>query len=125
MNPEMLQIQQYLNLHPILGKNSAVKEKYVTLINYFVSEQKNKDLWCKQALKLYCDKIIGDGYEIKRENTKDLSLFEQFKFFKYRYYLLTDCLFIGCYARERKPQENGPQGQGYHNLREEFLWEKN
>ncbi len=104
MKPEMLQVQQYLKVHPILKKDMTLKKKYVALITYFVSEQKNKDLWCKQALKLYCDKIIGECYEIKRKNTKDLSLFEQFKFFKYRYYLLTDCLFIGYYDNQKKGQ---------------------
>ncbi len=105
MKPEMLQVQQYLNEHPILEKNATVKEKYVSLISHFVGEHKNKDLWCKQALRLYCDRIIGDGFEIKKENTKDLSLFEQFKFFKYRYYLLTDCLFIACYDNQKKGQK--------------------
>ena len=80
MKPEMLQVQQYLNVHPILDKKVSVKEKYVALISYFVSEQKSKDLWCKQALKLYFDRIVGNDFEIKKENTKDLSLFEQFKF---------------------------------------------
>lgn len=101
MKAETLQVQQYLNVHPILGKNATVKEKYVALISHFVSEQKNKDLWSKQALKLYCDRIVGDDFEIKKENIKDLSLFEQFKFFKYRYYLLTDCLFIACYDNQK------------------------
>jgi small GTP-binding protein len=105
MKPEMLQVQQYLNVHPILEKKASVKEKYVSLISYFVSEQKSEDLWCKQALKLYCDRIIGDGFEIKKENIKDLSLFKQFKFFKYRYYLLTDCLFIASYDNQKKGQK--------------------
>lgn len=105
MKPEMLQVQQYLSVHPILEKNANVKEKYVALISYFVGEQKNKDLWCKQAIKLYCDRITSDGYGIKIENTKDLSLFKQFKLFKYRYYLLTDCLFIACYDNQKKGQK--------------------
>ena len=105
MKPEMLQVQQYLSVHPILEKNANVKEKYVALISYFVGEQKNKDLWCKQAIKLYCDRITSDGYGIKIENTKDLSLFKQCKLFKYRYYLLTDCLFIACYDNQKKGQK--------------------
>ena len=105
MKPEMLQVQQYLQVHPILKKDMTLKKKYVALITYFVSEQKNKDLWCKQTLRLYCDRIVGDGFEIKKEDTKDLSLFEKFKFFKYRYYLLTDCLFIVCYDNQKKGQK--------------------
>lgn len=63
------------------------------------------DLWSKQMLKLYSDKIVGKGFELGKEKTKDLSIFEQFKFFKYRYYLLTDCLFIRCFDDKKKGQK--------------------
>ncbi len=35
MKPEMLQVQQYLNVHPILGKNEGLRKKYVVLLNFF------------------------------------------------------------------------------------------
>lgn len=105
MKAEMLQVQQYLNVHPILDKKLTLKKKYIALISHFVSEQKSKDLWSKQALNLYCERIAGNNFEIKKENTKDLSFFEQFKFFGYRYYLLTDCLFIACYDNQKNGQK--------------------
>lgn len=105
MKPEMLQVQQYLNVHPILGKNEGLRKKYVVLLNFFVEKQGRGDLWSKQMLKLYSDKIVGEGFELGKEKTKDLNIFEQFKFFKYRYYLLTDCLFVRYFDDKKKGQK--------------------
>ena len=102
MKPDLLQIQQYLNVHPILGKDQVLRKKYVVLLNYFVGKQERGDLWSKQMLKLYGDKIVGKDFDLGKEKTKDLSIIEQFKFFKYRYYLLTDCLFIRCFEDKKK-----------------------
>lgn len=102
---EMLQIQQYLNVHPVMEKNDSLKKKYVSLIYYFVNQYEKKDLWCKQLFKLYSNKIVGESFEAGKEKIKALSLFEHFKFFKYRYFLLTDCLFIACYDDKEKGQE--------------------
>lgn len=105
MKPEMLQVQQYLNVHPILEKDQVLRKKYVVLLNYFVGKQGRGDLWSKQMLKLYCDKIVGKDFDLGKEKTKDLSIIEQFKFFKYRYYLLTDCLFIRYFDDKKKGQK--------------------
>ncbi|WP_026508218.1 dynamin family protein [Butyrivibrio sp. MC2013] len=105
MKPEMLQVQQYLNVHPILGKNEGLRKKYVVLLKFFVEKQGRGDLWSKQMLKLYSDKIVGEGFELGKEKTKDLNIIEQFKFFKYRYYLLTDCLFIRYFDDKKKGQK--------------------
>lgn len=102
MKPEMLQVQQYLSVHPIFGKNEGLRKKYVVSLNFFVEKQGRGDLWSKQMLKLYSDKIVGENFELGKEKTKDLGIIEQFKFFKYRYYLLTDCLFIRCFEDEKK-----------------------
>lgn len=105
MKTEMIQVQQYLNVHPILGKNEGLRKKYVVLLNFFVEKQGRGDLWSKQMLKLYSDKIVGEGFELGKEKTKDLNIIEQFKFFKYRYYLLTDCLFIRYFDDKKKGQK--------------------
>ena len=105
MKPEMLQVQQYLNVHPILGKNEGLRKKYVVLLNFFVEKQGRGDLWSKQMLKLYSDKIVGEGFELGKEKTKDLNIIEQLKFFKYRYYLLTDCLFVRYFDDKKKGQK--------------------
>lgn len=102
MKTEMLQVQQYLNVHPIIGKNEGLRKKYVVLINYFVGKQGRGDIWSKQMFKLYGDKIVGKNVEFGKERTRDFSIIEQFKFFKYRYYLLTDCLFIRYFDDKNK-----------------------
>jgi len=102
---ELLQIQQYLNIHPIFEKNDNLKKKYVVLINYFIEKQSGKDLWAKQTFKLYSDKIVGKDLDIENIKAKDLSILEKFKFFKYRYFLLTDCLFIACFEDKKKGQK--------------------
>lgn len=105
MKSELLQIQQYLNVHPIFEKNDSLKKRYVVLINYFIGKQSKRNLWAKQTYKLYCDKIVGQGLDVEKLKTKDLSMLEQFKFFKYRYFLLTDCLFIACFKDKKKGQK--------------------
>ncbi len=105
MKTEMLQMQQYLNIHPIFEKKEDLRKKYVVLLNYFVEKLGGDDLWSKQMIKLYSDKIVGKGIELGKEKTKDLSIIEQFKFFKYRYYLLTDCLFIRCFDDKKEGQK--------------------
>ncbi len=102
MKLEMLQIQQYLRIHPILKKSEKLKNKYIVLLYFFIEKQGKGDLWSKQALKLYGDTIVGNTFKIGKEQTKDLSIIEKFKFFKYRYFLLTDCLFIRCFNDKKK-----------------------
>lgn len=92
MQLELLQIQQYLNVHPVLEKNDSLKKKYVVLINYFIGKQSGRDLWTKQTYKLYCDKIMGQELDVEKIKINDLNILEWFRFFKYRYFLLTDCL---------------------------------
>lgn len=105
MQMEFLQLQQYLNVHPIIKKNDSLKKRYVALINYFIEKQNGSDLWGKQTYKLYCDKIVGQEKNIEKTKEKDLSIFERLKFSKYRYFLLTDCLFIACFKDKKKGQE--------------------
>ncbi len=102
MKVEMLQVQQYLKIHPVIGKGERLRRKYVVLLNHFVRKQGRGDVWSKQMLKLYSNMIIGKDVWSEKEKIRDLSIIEQFKFFKYRYFLLTDCLFICCFDNKKK-----------------------
>ena len=64
MKPEMLQIQQYLNVHPINKKDATLRKKYISLLTHFVKNQGRGDLWSRQCLALYTDAIVGTGEEI-------------------------------------------------------------
>lgn len=102
MKPEMLQIEQYLRVHPVLKKDGTLQKKYIGLLNYFVSKQGRGTQWSKQMLKLYSDKIIGEEFQTDKEVAKDLNMLEKFKFSKYRFFLLTDCLFIRYFADKKQ-----------------------
>lgn len=94
MKVEMLEIQQYLVLHPVAKMNTRLKTEYMALLEYFVSETGSRDIWDKQMLKLYSSKL---GVADSEDKTKDLIFFDKFKFCHYRYFLLTDCLFISSF----------------------------
>ena len=102
MKPEMLQIEQYLRVHPVLKKDGTLQKKYIGLLYYFVSKQGRGTQWSKQMLKLYSDKIIGEEFQTDKEVAKDLNMLEKFKFSKYRFFLLTDCLFIRYFADKKQ-----------------------
>lgn len=104
MKKEMLQTQLYLNTHPILKKDEKLRKKYVSLLGYFVKQQNSRDVWAKQLYGLYAHKIVGNDIEVNSSEFNDLKWIEQFKFFQYRYYLLTDCLFIAAFNNKKKGQ---------------------
>lgn len=105
MKPEMLQIQQYLSVHPITQKDARLRRKYISLLSYFVKNQGRGDLWSKQCLALYKSHIMDTDEDVNCDTAKDLSWFEQFKFFKYRYFLLTDCLFIRAFNDAKRGKQ--------------------
>jgi len=84
MKSEMLQIQQYLNVHPLLKKEVGLRRKYVVLLNFFVEKQGKGTLWSKQMIKLYANKIAGGDFELEKEKTTDQRRIEKVKFWKYR-----------------------------------------
>ena len=98
----MLGNQQYLHLHPVVNLETKLKTKYMKLLQHFVSETVSKDIWGKQMLQLYCSKLAVSG---NIDKIKDFGIIEKFKFFHYRYFLLTDCLFISAFDNLKKGEE--------------------
>ena len=94
MNLDMLGIQQYLHLHPVVNLETKLKTKYMKLLQHFVSEAVSKDIWGKQMLQLYSSKLDVSS---NIDKIIDFGIIEKFKFFHYRYFLLTDCLFISAF----------------------------
>ena len=105
MKDSMLEIQQYLKIHPILKKDAGLREKYVVLLKHFVDKTMKSDLWSKQVMKLYAKIILNEDIEPKDIKAKDLNVLQKFKFFQYRYFLLTDCLFIHCFDNKKKGEQ--------------------
>jgi hypothetical protein len=102
MNLAMLGIQQYLHLHPVANLETKLKTKYMKLLQYFVSETVSKDIWGKQMLQIYGSKLAVSS---NTDKIKDFGIIEKFKFFHYRYFLLTDCLFISAFDNLKKGEE--------------------
>ena len=102
MDARLLELQQYIQAHPLLKKSTKIKKKYLSLLTYFVSSFGEGDLWAEQMLKLYVSK--SDVNEVN-DKPEDLSFFQRFKFSKYREILLSDCLFMtSFYNREKGKQ---------------------
>lgn len=99
MNKLMLEIQQYLALHPVVKMKSTSKAKYMNILKHFVSSTGCNDICITPMLQLYSSKI---GNAANEKKLKDLNIFEKFKFFNYRYFLLTDCLFICAFDNSKK-----------------------
>lgn len=105
MKAAMLQIRQYLDLHPILKKDEKIRYKYIVLLKHFIDMQGGNELWVEQMLRLYAEKIIGQKVSLKELQAKNLSILEKYKFFQYRYFLLIDCLFIRCFDDKKSGQK--------------------
>lgn len=100
MKNSMLQIQQYINIHPILSKDDRIRVKYADLLQYLVDKQGKRDIWTKQLLKLYIDKIgLNENQSGKSSKTDRV---KPAKLVRYRYLILIDILFICFYADKEK-----------------------
>lgn len=97
MISDMLQIQQYLNIHPVIKEDKKTRDRYLLLLNYFIGKQAVRNLWSKRVLELYRRQLSGEFGVSTCKSTKDGT-----KLFKYRNYLLTDCLFICCFDDKKK-----------------------
>ena len=81
MDARLLELQQYIQAHPLLKKSTKIKKKYLSLLTYFVSSFGEDDLWAEQMLKLYVSK---SGVNEVNDKPEDLSFFQRFKFSRYR-----------------------------------------
>lgn len=105
MKVSMLQIQQYLELHPVLKKDEKIRYKYIVLLGRFVDALGGNGIWTKQMLGFYAKKIIGQKVSLKELQAADLRILEKLRFFHYRYFLLIDCLFLCCFDDEERGQK--------------------
>ena len=100
-----LQLQQYLGQHPILKGSMRDRIVYVSAIKYLCDLYPRKDQWTISMLSLMKEQLMDNN------NYVDLKLDSQhfvpmnrkpgyrqkYKFLKYRYSVLTDCLFLCAY----------------------------
>ena len=57
---KLLQIQLYLNIHPICDKEASYKMEYMALLETILKEFKKKEKWKNSLLALYRKKLVTD-----------------------------------------------------------------
>ena len=67
---EMLQIQQYLNVHPVMEKNDSLKKKYVSLIYYFVNQYEKKIYGVNNYLNFIAIRLLEKVLKPKKKRLK-------------------------------------------------------
>ena len=107
MGEDILIIQQYLKIHPVINMNLGIKRKYMRLLINFVSKIESENQWVNQMFQLYS--LTLDVGDVNKDefDLKDMNIIERFKFRHYRYFILIDCLFIGAFNDNEK--EKGMQ----------------
>lgn len=113
MEKEMLQLEQYINIHPIRTQDEKYRIAYVSLIKYICEKYSKNDKWCDSMITLMKQVMIGEknyfSVHIKDNNRiifgeKKGWLF-RYKFQKQSYIILTDCLFATAFNNKMEGEE--------------------
>lgn len=105
-----MQLQQYINIHPVLKIEKKSRIAYVSLIYHLCKKSKEDILWSNSMLALMKTRFTdGEDLFSVETNSHNNLLFKEknscvlkHKFFKYRYSILTDCLFINAFGDKKK-----------------------
>ena len=68
MNTKLLEIGQYIRLHPVLKKNIAFKKSYILLLKSFCISGDDSNLWNSNIWKFYINQIL-EFNDIRIKNT--------------------------------------------------------
>lgn len=110
MDKELLHLQQYLHLHPVLEKEKKYRIAYVSLVKFICENNAKRNKWNKGMMSLFKqymmpnEDIIPIEFDAKNnivfggKNSK----FLKYRFQKYRYILLFDCLFSCAFNDKKK-----------------------
>lgn len=112
MNKEMLKLSQYVRKHPVLGESEEYKRRYTGTLEYFVNRYSAEDTYAKSMLELYKNMLLAqpENYEYKGDELRQISRGvlgfkrKKWKFFSYRYCLLTDVIFICSFLDNQKSE---------------------
>jgi len=110
MDKELLHLQQYLHFHPVLAKDKKYRIAYVSLIKYICDKNAKRDKWNKGMMALFKQCMMPNEdiivVEIDAKNNIVFggknSRFLKYRFQKYRYILLLDCLFSCAFNDTKK-----------------------
>lgn len=110
MKKEMLQVQQYLLFHPVFAREEKYRAAYVSLLKHICEKSKKRNQWSEGMISLMKGKLMtGEDFlpvEIDENSNvifgDEKSGLFKYKFQKYRYNILTDCLFISAFDDKEK-----------------------
>lgn len=110
MDKELLHLQQYLHLHPVLEKDKKYRIAYVSLVKCICDKNAKRDKWNKGMMSLFKQCLMPNediiAVEIDAKNNIVFggknSRFLKYRFRKYRYMLLFDCLFSCAFDDKKK-----------------------
>lgn len=91
---QMLQVQLYLRIHPILKKDAESKMEYMALLENILKGFVQKDKWKKSLIELYQKAFINNLTAYERFKNKMILP----KYYPIKSLLLTDSLFIGAFG---------------------------
>ena len=113
MRNEQLQLQQYMHKHLIGEYKEKYKIAYVSLIKYLCEKHAKRDKWSKSMIVLMkeCLTLESEYMTVRIDDKKNIffdekrSRFLKYKFYKFRYFLLTDCLFVVAFNDKKKGKD--------------------
>ncbi|MCH5193404.1 MAG: dynamin family protein [Oscillospiraceae bacterium] len=113
MEKEMLQLQQYISIHPVIDIKEKFRIAYISLLKYICEKHSKQDQWSQSMILLMKEQMmltrdflhleIDEKNRIKEQGK--VSILLKYKLHKYRYNILTDCLFISAFNDKQKGKE--------------------
>ncbi len=108
MDNKKLQLQQYIGQHPILCKKIKYRQMYLSLIRVLCENNQKDILWKNSMIQLMKKKLLEDVdfLDLRIDPKKGIcingknSFLNKYIFSKFRYSILTDCLFLNAFDNQ-------------------------
>lgn len=109
-----MSISHCLQNHPVLQEKTQYKILYLNVLEYFIKTYRSDDIFIFSMLENYKKKFLGKEqnlYQYHDENIKKIfrtvakTKVRKFKFFTYRYVLITDIFFLCALDSEEKGKQ--------------------
>ena len=68
MNGKFLELSQMLEQHPLLNAEMSDRVRYIKFLSYAVEKYAEKEDWANASLKLYTQKLLGEGPQFLSAN---------------------------------------------------------
>lgn len=102
MDIRYLNIQQYINRHPLLLETMDMRLSYMAYLKLLILASGRLNDWEKQIIALYENVLLSKTYPVSYDISELTEEAEKKSIIKYRYMLLTDGLFIKSFFDKNK-----------------------